>query len=702
MPRAGATQTRSFVYSDAGRLTTAQYATCVSGHSFSAADMYSYHPAGAVTAKQLRVVKCGYDDDGNYACPVAPLEVDYTYDTMGQVASYGGLTYGSDGMGRHVSLGYALAPACGITSPFVQNGQFDYAGRRTSLQYAYPTGTGSWMDCGSNSYYVSAYFNQTESRTYNVNSQLTSISWNAGFTFTQPNWNPAGSLQYVYPATQNNGQITQMADSFTGETVTYQYDALKRLVSACSSLNNCGTAPTSFQYDGFGNLTSKTLAGVTSGIPVNAGTNQLSNAYYDANGNMTSGAGVTMAYDVANRVKSASPASGGTEYYGYSADNKRVWRLKADGVTEEWTLYGVRGERLGVYQWAGLTEHFDGNGNWTNDTASFTQLRTSVWFDGRLVQENGNWVAGDRLGTNRAGGARFLPYGEETSSTANDRTKFGTYNRDSLTGLDYADQRYYASTYGRFNSPDPYGLRATQPKMPGSWDRYGYTHGDPVNFNDPHGTQDCDASGDGSGPACPALAAGGDGGYGTAEAQGCLLDGIPISCSMIHGEATTLAPTVKPQSEVDIPCEQGTVQSTITSDANSLGVDFFGLGFSFDKVTLAGTAGATQTELYLNGSAPALANLVSSAAFQQNFVTAGSDPLHGDYTLGNWRQNVAMNSIQITANASGSIQVDIDPNNPMYNFLAHSADVVYNTYFGTDTNYHSVAGALGIGVKTCP
>jgi hypothetical protein len=40
-----------------------------------------------VTAKQVRVVKCGYDRDGNYECPAAPLEVDYTYDGMGQVAS---------------------------------------------------------------------------------------------------------------------------------------------------------------------------------------------------------------------------------------------------------------------------------------------------------------------------------------------------------------------------------------------------------------------------------------------------------------------------------------------------------------------------------------------------------------------------------------------------------------------------------------
>ena len=62
----------------------------------------------------------------------------------------------------------------------------------------------------------------------------------------------------------------------------------------------------------------------------------------------------------------------------------------------------------------------------------------------------------DRLGTNRAGGARFYPYGDEITSTAGDRTKFGTYNRDSFTGLDYADQRMYASGYGRFATADPY------------------------------------------------------------------------------------------------------------------------------------------------------------------------------------------------------------------------------------------------------
>ena len=38
-------------------------------------------------------------------------------------------------------------------------------------------------------------------------------------------------------------------------------------------------------------------------------------------------------------------------------------------------------------------------------------------------------------------------------------------------GFDYADQRYYASGYGRFNTADPYPASAG-PSDQGSWNRY--------------------------------------------------------------------------------------------------------------------------------------------------------------------------------------------------------------------------------------
>ena len=65
--------------------------------------------------------------------------------------------------------------------------------------------------------------------------------------------------------------------------------------------------------------------------------------------------------------------------------------------------------------------------------------------------------------------------------------KFATYLRDTATNLDYADQRFYANTQGRFTSPDPLNASARMAN-PNSWNRYAYVEGDPINANDPSGT----------------------------------------------------------------------------------------------------------------------------------------------------------------------------------------------------------------------
>ncbi len=62
------------------------------------------------------------------------------------------------------------------------------------------------------------------------------------------------------------------------------------------------------------------------------------------------------------------------------------------------------------------------------------------------------------------------------------------------------DQRYYASSYGRFNTPDPYQALAngaSDPSTPQNWNKYAYVQGDPVNQTDRHGLYlDVDAGGD--------------------------------------------------------------------------------------------------------------------------------------------------------------------------------------------------------------
>ena len=191
---------------------------------------------------------------------------------------------------------------------------------------------------------------------------------------------------------------------------------------------------------------------------------------------MVSGMGGSFAYDGGNRLVSATAVSGGTEYYGYAPDGKRIYTVKADG-TEEWTLFGGRGEELGTFARSGITG------------AYVTLQSVPVWFAGRIVGrvspaygEMGP-VFPDRLGTERVTGARRKPYGEDAVVGA----RFATYSKDGFSGLLYADQRWYAGGYGRFTSADPYGGSASQAE-PGSWNRYAYVEGDPVNWTDRHGT----------------------------------------------------------------------------------------------------------------------------------------------------------------------------------------------------------------------
>jgi RHS repeat-associated protein len=62
-------------------------------------------------------------------------------------------------------------------------------------------------------------------------------------------------------------------------------------------------------------------------------------------------------------------------------------------------------------------------------------------------------------------------------------------------GQDYAGQRYYNLSIGRFWSLDPGGIRTAHLGNPTTWNRYAHLNGDPINFGDPTGL-DCCGDGD--------------------------------------------------------------------------------------------------------------------------------------------------------------------------------------------------------------
>ena len=95
---------------------------------------------------------------------------------------------------------------------------------------------------------------------------------------------------------------------------------------------------------------------------------------------------------------------------------------------------------------------------------------------------------------------RFTPFGQEIigGTTANyiggqpldgtsNRYKFTAKERDAESGLDNFGPRYYASTMGRFMSPDPVFATVDRLADPQQWNMYSYVRNNPLSLTDPTG-----------------------------------------------------------------------------------------------------------------------------------------------------------------------------------------------------------------------
>jgi RHS repeat-associated protein len=283
-------------------------------------------------------------------------------------------------------------------------------------------------------------------------------------------------LSYTFSADKNNGQITSQKDELSGETVVYQYDKLNRLIKA--ETTGAGGWGLSWTYDGFGNREQQT--NLKGSVPVHSvSVDKLNNRIdspgylYDANGNMTQMPLMTMSYDVANRMVSSDHSSQGTTTYRYNHANQRIY-MKT-GTKISYFLYGLGGERL-----LEMEEQCGGN-CW-----NYQETQRWIYFAGRkMFSKTGTTlkaVTPNRL----ASEAKHFPYGEtDGTPPADTKDYFATYRRDT-TGLDYAWNRYYSPTMGRFTTADPYGGSASL-SDPQTWNRYAYVSNDPISRLDRNG-----------------------------------------------------------------------------------------------------------------------------------------------------------------------------------------------------------------------
>ncbi len=498
---AGSTVLRTYVYDTntddsqysqypSGRLvevkyTAVGYSVDTSGTPGSTmfTDMFSYTQAGQVAGKRLRLTQTMRQTNPN-------THQQFTQTATGDL----NLAYAYNNEGKVTQVTYPTENSITPIFSYSYDSMMRLSSMTDGSNYSQPVVNGAVYNA-ANQLAALNYYDTNETRAYNNLLQLTNVTASSQYY-------PSTSINVTYNYTPggDSGKITSTQDAISGEAVVYQYDALNRLISAQGS----GWAQTQ-AYDGFGNLTGRTGTGTaqstTISTPVNAATNQLSGYSYDANGNLIS---TGYSYDVENRMSFAN--GGGVQYF-YDAQNKRVWQascitsgyctpgpgwvlnLNQDTVN----LFGADGKQLASYQAGGAWNPSGG----INVAMGFSYTNTRVYFGGRLVGQqvgtNGYLaVIQDRLGSV----GKYYPYGEERNSPQlpNDQVKFATYTRDSATGNDYADQRYYTSVLGRFLTADHYKAFAQgqDPRSPQTWNQYAYTTGDPMNRVDPLGEDDFD------------------------------------------------------------------------------------------------------------------------------------------------------------------------------------------------------------------
>ena len=199
--------------------------------------------------------------------------------------------------------------------------------------------------------------------------------------------------------------------------------------------------------------------------------------------------------------------------YLYDAEGNRVAKGSINAWSCDTTSNGFSASTVYVLGPGGeqMTEMTNNSGTWqwahTNVFASGLSASydadPSGQTEGWMYFQLSDWLGTRRQQTDYAGNPCLnftsLPYGDALTpipvpclNPSDDATEhhFTGKERDTESGNDYFDARYYGSSMGRFMSPDPSGLLAQHPENPQSWNLYVYALNNPLINLDPTGL-DC-------------------------------------------------------------------------------------------------------------------------------------------------------------------------------------------------------------------
>ncbi|MGA2350370.1 MAG: RHS repeat-associated core domain-containing protein [Terracidiphilus sp.] len=338
----------------------------------------------------------------------------------------------------------------------------------------------------------------------------------------------SGTTFYSYLVPTNgyapNGNLLNVIDSVTG-TWNYTYDNLNRLVGSAAGTSAIpgfqayyAGAQTGWSYDAFGNRLNEQLGGmVNNSMPASStasytpASNQVASMTYDAAGDVTYDGLNSYLYDAEGRLCAVKNYVGTLTGYIYDAAGTRVAKgsltsfscnFASNGflVTSSYVL-GPGGEQVTEYSVSGATS---------------TWVHTNAFAGGKLLATyNGtdtifalqDWLGSKRVEVGASGCATTfasLPFGDGLTtgslpgySPCMDATEhhYTGKERDTESGNDYFEARYYSSAMGRFLSPDWSAQEEPVPYAkldnPQTLNLYSYVQNNPLTSTDPTGHEGC-------------------------------------------------------------------------------------------------------------------------------------------------------------------------------------------------------------------
>ncbi len=323
---------------------------------------------------------------------------------------------------------------------------------------------------------------------------------------------PAQGVANFSYAFDTIGNLASRADTFQGTTEAFCYDNLNRLTDSAfvSGGSTCitGTGRKTVSYSAIGNILSKTGIG-SYGYPASGGgagsrphavssvagtvNGAVNPAYsYDANGNMTAGAGRAVSWTAFNMA--ATITQGANAYaFTYDSEHQRIKQVAPGLMTLYLNAQGAMSEKLVGGSSTTWRDYLYTDGKLAAQRDRVVSTGTVTWsyfvtdhLGSAAVITSAAGTVTERLSYDAWGKRRNANGTDAVCGTITSAATRGFTGHEMLGGLCLVNMnaRIYDPDLGRFMAADTH---VTDPLNLQDWNAYTYVNNNPLSFTDPTG-----------------------------------------------------------------------------------------------------------------------------------------------------------------------------------------------------------------------